>query len=114
MDIIKICRIWVVMLLDISPYLYVPYETMDRKVINKLIAQCISAIYVTMVASLLYYCKFFKTLKLEKFKINPYYPCVDNPLLNGLQQYILFCVYPCKLIHKDPKVNDSSIVVLRE
>ena len=71
-------------------------------------------IHGTMVETLLYYCKFYDTLKLNKFKINPYYPCVDNPLLNGLQQYIIFRVYPCKLIHKDPKVNDSSIVVLRE
>ena len=66
-----------------------------------------------MVASLLYYCKFCKTLKLNKFKMGPYDPCVANLLVNGLQQSILFHADDCKLSHKDPKVNDSFIVLLR-
>ena len=67
-----------------------------------------------MVASLLYYLKFCKTLKLNKFKMNPYYPCVANRLVNGQQQYIIFHVDYCKLSHKYPKVNDSFIGVIRK
>ena len=46
--------------------------------------------------------------------MNPYYPCVTNKLVNVLQQYILFNADYCKLSHKDPKVNYSSIGVLCE
>ena len=65
-----------------------------------------------MVASLMYYCKFCKTLKLNKFNMNPYDPCVANQLVNGLQQSILFHVDDCKLIQKDTKINDSFIGVI--
>ena len=71
-------------------------------------------IHGTMVETLLYYCKFYDTLKLNKFKINPYDPCVSNQLVNESQQYILFHVDYCKLIHKDTKINDSFIAVIGE
>ena len=45
--------------------------------------------------------------------MNPYNSCVANILVNGLKQSILFHVDDCKLRHKDPKLNDSLIVVLR-
>ena len=114
MATIKICNILGDILLDIAPYIYGLYVTTDRKEIKKLINQFIDAIIETIVVSLLYYCKFCKTFKLNKFNINPYECCVANLLVNGLQQFILFCVNDCKLIHKDPKVNDSFIEVLRE
>ena len=78
MVIINIHGILVDILLDIDLDIYRPYVTMDRKGIKQLITQCKNAIYGTMVLSLLYYCKFCKTLKLNKFKINPYDPCVAN------------------------------------
>ena len=87
---------------------------MDRKVIKQLITQCINAIYETMVARLIYYCKFLKTLALNKFKKNIYDPCVANLLVNRLQQSILFHVDYCKLIQKYPKEKDSFFGVLRE
>ena len=90
------------------------YVIMDRKVMKQLITQCKNAIYENMVASLLYSCKFCKTLKLNKFKMNPYDPYVANWLVNGLQQSILFHADDCKFIHKDPSVNDSFIEVLCE
>ena len=111
---IKISGIFAGMLIDIAPYAYVPYSTTERKVINKLITQCMNAMYGTMVLSLMYYCKCYKTLKLNKFEMNPYYPCVDNQLVNGLQQSILFHVDDCKLRHKNPKVNESFIEVIHE
>ena len=102
------------MLLDIDPDVYGLYVTMDSKGIKKLITQCTIDIYGTMVAILLYYWKLFKTLNLNKLKINPYDPCVANILVNLLQQSIIFYADNGKLIHKYPKVNDSSIGVLHE
>ena len=46
--------------------------------------------------------------------MNPYDPCVDSWLVDGLQQSILFHVDDCKLRHKDPKVIASLIAVLCE
>ena len=102
------------MLLDISPDLYGLYLTMDRKGIKQLITQCMNVIYGTMVEILLNYCKFFKMLKLDKFKMNPYDPCAANILVNVLQKSILFRDDGFKLRHKVPKLNDSLIGVPRE
>ena len=63
MAIIKIREILVDMLLYIAPGVYGTYVTTDRKGINQLITQVMNVIYVTMVASLLYYFKFCKTLE---------------------------------------------------
>ena len=49
MAIINIRRIWVDMLLDISPDVYGLFVNTDRKGIKQLIAQFMNAIYVTMV-----------------------------------------------------------------
>ena len=103
--IINIHGILVDILSDISPYVYGLYVTTDRKGIKQLITQCMNYICGTMLASLLYYCKFCKTLKLNKFKMIPYDPCATNWLVNGLKQSIIFYVDDCKLSHKDPKVN---------
>ena len=46
--------------------------------------------------------------------MNPHDSCVDNRLVNGLQQPILLHVYECKFSHNDPKVNDIFIGVLHE
>ena len=37
--------------------------------------------------------------------MNPYDPSVFNQLVNGLQQYIVFHIYDCKLRQEDTKVN---------
>ena len=96
MAINKIRGILVEMLLDIAPDVYGLYVTVDRKVIKQLTNQFMNAIYGTMVASLLYYSKFCKMLKLNKYKMNPYNPCVSNRLVNGLQKSIIFHVDDCK------------------
>ena len=88
------------MLLDIAPDVYEPHVTTGRKLIKQLITKCINVIYGTMVESLLYYCKFCKTLKLNKFKLNTYDTYVANKMVNELQQSILFHVNDCKFIHK--------------
>ena len=114
MAIIKIRGILVDVLLDLAPYVYGTYVTNYRKRIKKLIAPCTNAIYGNMVESLLYYYRFFKTLKLNKFRINPYDPCVTNVLVNGLQQYIIFHVDGFNFIYKNNNINDSFIGVLWE
>ena len=58
--------------------------------------------------------EFWKTLKIFKFNMNPYDPCVDNLLVNLLQKSILFCVYDFKLIQNDPRLDDCFIGVLCE
>ena len=88
MDIIKIHRILVDVILYIAPYVYGPYLTMDKKVIKQQITQCIDTIYVTIVTSIFYYLKFCNTLKLNKLNMNPYDPCVSNLLVNGLKKYL--------------------------
>ena len=114
MAIIKTREILVDMLLDIVPGVYVTYVTMNSNGIKKLITQNINAIFGTMVASLIYYRKFFKTMELNNFNMNPYDPCVSNRMINVSQQLILFHVDDWKLSHKHPKVNDNSIRIICE
>jgi hypothetical protein len=63
MAIIKIRGILVDMLLNIASDVYKPYVTTDKKGAKQVIVQCQNAIYGTMMASLLYYNKFCKSLK---------------------------------------------------
>ena len=65
MAIINIRGILVEMLLDIAPDIYGMYVTTYRKGIKQLMNQTMDSIYVTMVESLIYYCRFCKTLKLK-------------------------------------------------
>ena len=113
MAIIKIRGILVEMLLAIAPEVYGPYVTTDKKGVKQIIMQCLNAIYGTMIASLLYYLKFCRTLKANGFTMNPYDPCVANRMVDGKQQTICFHVDDCKISHVDEKVNDKFIDVLR-
>jgi hypothetical protein len=67
-----------------------------------------------MVASLLYYLKFVKSLMDIDFVINPYDPCVANKMIEGDQMTISFHVDNCKLSHRKTKVMDSMIEYLRQ
>ena len=67
-----------------------------------------------MVASLLYYRKFVKSLTSIGFKLNPYDPCVANKNIKGAQMTICFHVDDCKLSHKSTKVMDDMIKWLRQ
>ena len=114
MSIIKIRRILVDMLLDIDNHFYGTYITIYRKGIKLLINQCLNDIYGNMVKSILYYCNFCKTLKANKFKVNPYGLCVANQMVNVFHILIIFHANYCKLIHKYLKSSHSFIGVLRE
>ena len=76
MATIKLRGVIVDILCQIAPEVYKPYVTKDKKGNKCLIVQCLNAIYGTMVASLLYYRKFTKSLRSQEFEINPYDPCV--------------------------------------
>ncbi len=74
-----------------------------------LIVECLNAIYSRMVAALLYYKKFVKSLTKQGFKLNPYDGCVANKIVNGKQITICFHVDDCKISHECTKVVDATI-----
>ncbi len=112
MAVIKIRGVLVDMLLEIAPDVYGPYVTLDKNGIKQLIAQCLNALYGTMVASLLYYYKFQKTVERNGFTMNPYDPCTANRMVHEKQQTLLWHVDDCKLSHVEYDVNSDFIAVL--
>ena len=114
MVIIRVRGLLADMLVDIAPDVYGPYVTKDKKGISQLLVRCLNAIYGTMIASLLYYFKFRKTLDRNDFTLNPYDPCVANRVVGGKQQTVLWHVDDVKMSHLDSKVNDNFINVLQE
>jgi hypothetical protein len=113
MVFIKIQGILVDILVEIAPYAYKSYVLKDKKGSKHLMVQCQNALYGTMVASLLYYQKFVKSLADIDFVINPYAPCVANKMIEGDQMTICFHVDDFKLSHRKTKVMDSIIEYLR-
>ena len=101
-------------LVEIVLYIYGPYASTDKKGVKTLILRCHNAIYKNMVASLLYYRKFCKTIKNLGFKINPYDPCVTNRTNDDNQQTICWYVHDCKIRHVEPKVKDKLINSLKQ
>ncbi len=76
---------------------------------KQLLVQCLTALYDTMVALLVYYKKVVKSLKSKGFKLNPYDPCVANKQVNGEQLTMCFHMEDCKISHLTPKVVDKTI-----
>ena len=113
MAIIKLRGVLVDILLDIAPDVYKPYATKDKKGVSQLIVQCQNALYGTMIASLLYYRKFTKSLTDNGYEINPYDPCVANKMIDGKQMTIAYHVDDCKMSHAHSKVMDETIEWLR-
>ena len=58
-------------LLGIAPEVYGPYVITGKKGNQSLILKCMNVIYETLVASLLYYNNFCKSLIACGFKLNP-------------------------------------------
>ena len=83
MAFIKIHGVLVDILVEIAPDVYGPYVTTDKKGVKQLIVKCKNALYGTMVASLLYYRKFVKSLTKIGFVLNPYDPCVANKMIGS-------------------------------
>jgi hypothetical protein len=101
-------------LVETAPDVYKSYVSKDKKGSKQLLVQCQNALYGTMVASLLYYWKFVKSLTDIDFVIHPYEPCVANKMIEGDQMTICFHVDDCKLSHRKTKVMDSMIKYLRQ
>jgi hypothetical protein len=116
MVIIKLHGVLVDILVVIAPNVYKSYATVDKKGVKQLVVQCQNALYGTMVASLLYFCKFTKSLTEIRFKLNPYDPCIviANKMIKGKQMTICFHVDDCKLSHHVPNVMDHMIRWLRQ
>ena len=87
--------------------------TIGKKGKKQLLVQCLNALYGTMVALLLYYKKFVKSLRSKGFKLNPYDPCVANKQVDGEQLTVCFHVDDCKISHISPKVVSDTIDWLR-
>ena len=83
MALIRIQGSLVDILLNIAADVYRDYVTTTKKCTKHLIVQCLNAMYGTLVASLLYYKKFVKSLSNIGFKLNPYNPCVAIKFING-------------------------------
>jgi hypothetical protein len=114
MAFINIRGILVDILVEIAPDVYKSHVSKDKKGTKQLLAQCQNALYGTMVASLLYYLKFVKSLTDIDFVINPYDPCVANKNIKGEQMTICFHVDDCKISHRNSKVMDSMIEYPRQ
>jgi hypothetical protein len=81
--IIWITGVIVDWLVNVAPKVYASYVATNSKGINSLLVECYNAIYGTMVAGLLCYCKFLSSLKNRGFTVNPYGPCVWNRVIVG-------------------------------
>ena len=111
--LIKVKGLLAEILVEIAPEVYSDYVHIDPKGVMVLILECWNAIYGTMIASLLYYGKFCKTLSDNNFTENGYDPCVYNKMVEGKQQTVLFHVDDCKISHVNSKVNDELIETLQ-
>jgi hypothetical protein len=114
MALIKIRGVLVDILVEIAPDVYKSYVSRGKKGMKQLLVQCQKSLYGTMVASLMYYHKFVKSLTDVGFIINPYDPCVANKIIEGKHMNICFHVDDCKLSHCKKKVMDTMLEYLRE
>ena len=101
-------------LMRIALEVYQDFVTISQRGDKQLLVQCLNALYGTMVASLLYYCKFTNILKSHGFTMNPYDACVWNNIIDGHQATICFHVDDCKILHKSSKVLEHIIGWLRK
>jgi hypothetical protein len=101
-------------LVKVAPRVYGPYASTDNQGRKQLLVECLNAIYGAMVASLLYYCKFTRSLKNQGYLMNPYDPCVWKKMVEKKQITICFHVNDCKVLHELAQVIDKAIKWLRQ
>jgi hypothetical protein len=112
--IIRITGVIVDWLVKAAPNVYASYVATNKRGEKSLLVECYNAIYGTMVAGLLYYCKFTSSLKKRGFVMNPYDPCVWNKTIKGKRLTICFHVDDCKISHVMVRVVDYTIEWLRK
>ncbi len=101
-------------LVKVAPRVYGLYVSTDKQGRKQLLVECLNAINGTMVASLLYNCKFTRSLKNQGYVMNPYNPCVWNKMIKKKQITICFHVDDCKVSLKSARVIDEAIKWLRQ
>ena len=62
-----------------------------------------------LIASLLFYQELRKDPEVIGFKINPYYPCVENKIICNKQMKITWHVNELKVSHTDKDTVDAFI-----
>ena len=112
--LIKLRGVLVDILVGIAPEVYKAYAYKDKKGVPQLLVQCQNALYGTMVASLLYYRKFVKSLTDIGFEINPYDPCVANKMIDRKQMTICWHVDDLKASHVKSKIMDRMVKYHRQ
>ena len=63
--------------------------------------EALNALYGIMKAALLFYIKFVENLKSIRFQLNPYYPCVENNIVDSAQLTVVWHVDDLKVSHID-------------
>jgi hypothetical protein len=76
----------------IAPNVYGPYVSTTKTGQKVLIVECLNAVYGTMVAALLYYKKFVKSLVNHGFKLNPCNGCVPLKVQSGISKKLISSV----------------------
>jgi hypothetical protein len=111
--IVRIREPLVDILVSIAPDVYGPYVSSNKAGQKVLLVQCLNAGYGTMVAALLHYKKFVKSLTKQEYNINPYDGCMTIKVVKGKQVTICFHIDNCKISHKSSAVIDDTITWLR-
>ena len=93
------------LLIKMAPEVYGPYVIFENG-IKVLCVQVLRALYVILIAALLWYKKFKIDLEKQGFKFNPYDACVANTIMIKKQHIVQFHVDDLISIHVDSKVND--------
>jgi hypothetical protein len=100
-------------LMSVAPDVYGPYVSTNKAGWKVLLVQCLNAVYRTMVAALLYYKKFVRSLTKQGYKINLYNRCMANKVVKGEQVIICFYIDDCKISYESSAVIDDMIAWLR-
>ena len=104
----KICNQFIDILVSVKPLTYKSFVTIEhgQKV---LYVKLLKAIYNTLKAILLFYKKLKRDFEENRYKINPYDPCVANKIINSKQYTIMWHVDDLIALYVDPKVNNNFI-----
>ncbi len=92
---------------SIAHCIYGLYVTVGKISKKELLVQYLTVLYGTMVALLLYYKKFVKSLNSKGFKFNAYDPYMTNKQVNWEQLTVCFHVDDCKILYLTSTVVDK-------
>ncbi len=101
-------------LVKVAPKVYGPYVSTNKQGRKQLLVECLNAIYGTMLASLLYYRKFTRSLRNQGYTMNPHNPCVWIKMIEKKQITICFHADDGKVSHKSAQVVDKAIKWLHQ